>query len=73
MCAAWTEVHFRAEHAQPPWTWHRCDPPVLDPTGTHAMILFEVRYAHWAYDMLLFLQREGDAWRLHTAVESMIT
>jgi hypothetical protein len=73
VCAAWTEVHFRAEKVKKPWTWHRCDPPVLDPAGTRAMMKFEVRYAHWEYDLLLFLVHEGQVWRLRSVMQWRIT
>lgn len=73
VCAAWAEAHFRAEKAKKPWTWHRCTAPTLDPTGTHAIMRFEVRYAHWEYELVLYLVREGDVWRLRLYRQSMIS
>jgi hypothetical protein len=73
VCAAWSEVHFRAEKVQKPWTWHRCDPPAIDPSGTRAVMTFEVRYAHWDYAMLLLVVREGNVWRLRSVMTSRIS
>ncbi len=73
LCTAWADVHFRAEGAKKPWTWHYCAPPTLDPTGTHAMMKFEVRYAHWAYELVLYLVRDSESWRLRSVENGWIT
>lgn len=63
VCSSWAEVHFRQQQAEKPWPEYRCSTPTLDPTGTHAMMRFEVG---GYYQQLLFLMRDGSHWRLRT-------
>jgi hypothetical protein len=71
-CLAWTGVHFRAEGVPQPWTWHFCDEAVIDPAGTKALVKFRVRYAHWAYEQYLVLEREKEIWKLRRVVPGQI-
>jgi len=71
-CLAWTGAHFRAEGVPQPWTWHFCDEAVIDPAGTKALVKFRVRYAHWAYEQYLVLEREKEIWKLRRVVPGQI-
>jgi len=48
---------------------------VVDAGRTHALLLFEVRYTHWRYNLYLVAAREGEGrpWTLRKVVQNMIT
>jgi hypothetical protein len=72
LCALWRVEHFRREKVGEPQTYSACGVPLLDGTGTHALALFRVRYAHWGYDMHLVMRREGERWVLRAVAANRI-
>jgi hypothetical protein len=73
VCESWAVAHFKKEGTQPPYTYHGCFQPAMDPDGQHAFLTFAVRYAHWSYGMYLVLQKEGDKWKLIRVIDGWIT
>lgn len=75
MCEAWARVHFAHEGTGKSWPWYHCGAPAIDPTGTHALIEFEVRYANWYYTLWLVLWRDGkdEPWTLREFVNGVIS
>ncbi len=75
-CQAWASVHFAHEHIKGrDWPPYYCSQPRIDASQTHALILFEVRYTYWRYNMYLVVTRDGkdQPWRLRTLVDNLIT
>lgn len=58
MCSAWAAVHFEHEGVAGDWPPYYCTEAVVDPDQTRALMLFQVDYAHWRYNMHLILQRD---------------
>ena len=74
LCSAFTEHHFDAEGFKDPTTrtWNACTSVDLSRDGSRALISFEVRYAHWGYQIRLSAIQEPGApeaarWRLYDA------
>ncbi len=71
LCTAWAAVHFANERLkQGEWPPHECTYAVLDFAQTRAMMLFQVDYAHWRYNMYLVFDRDGkdQPWQLRAVV-----
>ena len=58
MCSAWAAVHFEHEGVTGRWPPYSCTEAVIDPDQTRALMLFQVDYAHWRYNMHLVLRRD---------------
>lgn len=74
-CQAWATVHFAHEHVKGEWPPYFCRGPVVDAGRTHALLLFEVRYTHWRYNLYLVAARDGEGqpWVLRLVMRNLIT
>jgi hypothetical protein len=72
VCARWSEIHAADQSASGCQALGTCRPPLVDRTGTHALALFGVRYAHWGYDMYLVMRREGKRWVLRGVADNKL-
>ena len=70
ICDRWREIHFADQGISGRKPPSPCLEPVVDPTHTHALALFRVEYAYWAYDMHLVMRREGERWVLRGVAEN---
>lgn len=62
---AWEALHFAKEGygpaARTPWASASVE---LSPSGDHALVTHEVRYAHWGYSQHLVLRKVSQLWRV---------
>ena len=72
VCDRWREIHLADQGISDSPPPAACLTPLLDPTRTHAVVVFQVRYAHWGYSMPLVMRREGEAWTLRGVGEDTI-
>ncbi len=63
LCRDFADLHFEREGVETR-TFHACSEPIIDETERHALVTFNVRYAHWGYTIILILRRESEEWRL---------
>jgi hypothetical protein len=73
MCQAWAAVHFGHEGLKGRWPPYYCTESVIDPGQTRALMLFQVDYTHWRYNMHLVLGRDSkdQPWQLRAVAEGM--
>jgi len=69
VCSRWAEEHFRHEGVADHPPWHTCSPVSTDPSGTHTLLRFQVRYAYWGYSQLVVAIRENDGWHLRRVAD----
>jgi len=50
-------------------TFNIFNPPIVDPTETHAMVDYFIRYAAWGYEDRLILVKKQGKWRLMMTYE----
>lgn len=72
LCDRWREIHFADQRIASNRPASVCREPVTDRTGTHVLVLFEVRYRYWGYDMHLVMRQEGMRWVLRGVAENSI-
>lgn len=73
ICHRWSEIHFVDQKiAADRVPWNTCVQPLVDRTGTHALALFQVRYAIWGYDMYLVMRQESGRWVLRGVAENRL-
>ena len=72
LCGRWRTVHFEREKVSkhPPFSY--CTDPVFDPDRVHGLLLFQVRYAYWGYNMYLVIRKEGERWVLRRVLDHEI-
>jgi hypothetical protein len=61
---AWEVLHFEKEvkpGEKPPWARAEA---VLAPSGDHAVVTHEVRYANWGYSQILSVVKTRDVWEV---------
>lgn len=69
VCQRFADVHFEREGVGENRTFHHCSPATVDEGGSHGLLTFEVRYAHWGYSIILILRREAEQWQLAFELE----
>jgi hypothetical protein len=69
--ACWGDIHFASEKIQGQPPPHGFLPPILDPEEKHALVELHVMYAHWGYSQLLFINKQGDEWKLMFVMDYM--
>lgn len=66
---SWEKLHFQKEGygpgKPPPWARGQV---TLSPTGDHAIVKHEVRYAHWGYSQLVIVVRTRDSFEVRLII-----
>jgi hypothetical protein len=63
VCEKWADYHFAREKVEKR-TLNSFSDPIFGPEEKHALITFDVMYAHWGYSQRLVLLHDGQTWKL---------